>query len=144
MRRIAIPLAAAALLAAPGVAAAEDYRGKTSQRLKASARVDDGRLKLLKISWRARCEHSGSWRDRTFWRDRPEGPIEHEGSRFTDSGTVTQQFEDGRAEHRQKLSGEILDGRIKGKMTVRSKLYSTDGEHVNSCRATIFFNLPEV
>ena len=41
-------------------------------------------------------------------------------------------------------SRRLLKGRIKGKMSVRIKLYSVEGEHVNNCRGTFFFGIPKV
>jgi len=140
----AAALAAVAALALPASAPGAEYRGKTAQGLKVSARVTDGRLKLLKITWRVPCDHAGPWKDRTYWEDRPEGPIEHDGTRFTDGGVQERKFTDGRVTYNLKLSGEIADKRITGKMTVKMKLYSTDGEHVNNCRGTIRFNIPRV
>ena len=135
---------ALAALALPGSAAAADYRGKTSQGLRASAFVKDGRLKLLKINWAAPCDHGPRWKARTRWEDKPEGPIEHDGSKFTDSGSHEQVFPDGRVTFTQKLAGQFSDRRISGKMTVRMKLYTPEGEHVNNCRGTFRFNIPKV
>lgn len=133
-----------ALLLAPATASAADYRGKTSQGLRVAAFVKDGRLKLLRIDWKARCDHSGPWKERTRWQDKPEGPIVHEGSKFRDGGIEDKRYPDGRVVFNSKLSGELLKGRIKGKMSVRMKLYTPEGEHVNNCRGTFFFNIPKV
>jgi hypothetical protein len=143
MKRLALVVAVLAL-AVPASASAADYRGKTSQGLKVSAFVKGGRLKLLKINWSGRCDHSGPWKARTRWEDKPEGPIEHDGSKFSDSGETETRYPDGRVVYNQKLSGEILKGRIRGKMTVRMKLYSVEGEHVNNCRGTFTFDIPKV
>lgn len=143
MKRLAVVIAVLSALALPvqASAATTDYRGKTKQGLKASARVVDGRLKLLKMSFRLPCER-GRWTDRIYWQDRPEGPIEHNGSSFTDAGKYEQQFKDGRASYNMKLSGDFTDKRVKGKMTGKVKLYDTDGDLLDTCRGTIFFTLP--
>ena len=139
-----LSLIAIGALAVPATATAADYRGKTSQGLRVAAFVKDGRLKLLRIDWKARCDHNGPWRDRTRWQDKPEGPIQHDGSKFRDGGIEDKRFSDGRVVFNSKLSGELLEGRIKGKMSVRMKLYTPEGEHVNNCRGTFFFDIPKV
>jgi hypothetical protein len=143
MKRSAAVLTALLALALPvqASAAATNYRGKTKQGLKASARVVDGRLKLLKINWKVPCEH-GRWTDRTYWEDRPEGPIEHDGSKFTDGGKERVKFDDGSVDYNLKLAGDFTNERIKGKMTAKLKLYDRSGELIDSCRGTIFFTLP--
>lgn len=143
MKRTAVLVAALLALVLPvqAIAATTDYRGKTKQGLKASARVVDGRLKLLKISWKVPCEH-GRWTDRTRWEDRPDAPIEHNGSAFTDGGKESVQFDEGRVDYNLKLSGDFTDKRIKGKMTARVKLYDRSGDLIDTCRGTIFFTLP--
>ena len=135
---------ALAALALPGSAAAADYRGKTSQGLRVSAFVKDGRLKLLKINWRAPCDNGGYAKNRTDWQDRPDGPIEHDGSKFTDSGVQDIRVDEGRYKITLKLAGEILSDRLKGKMTVRLKFYDRKGRLVTSCRGTFFFDIPKV
>jgi hypothetical protein len=143
MRRTVAVLTALLALALPvqASAATTDYRGKTKQGLKASARVVDGRLKLFKITWKVPCER-GRWTDRTLWDDRPEGPIEHDGSKFSDGGKERVQFEDGSVDYNLKLAGDFTDKRIKGKMTAKLKLYDRSGDLIDTCRGTIFFTLP--
>jgi hypothetical protein len=138
-------LAAAALLLLPASASAADYRGKTSQGRKVSAHVVDGRLKLLKLSWRIPCRKEGyTWTDTTHWVDRAQGPIEHDGPKFTDGGRRQQEYADGRAVFKETLEGEILDGRVKGKSTIRLRLYAKSGKRLDYCRGTVRFNIPKV
>jgi hypothetical protein len=134
-----------ALLLVPAVASAADYRGKTSQGRKASAHVVDGRLKLLKLSWKIPCRKEGyTWSDGTNWVDRETGPIEHEGAKFTDGGRREDQYVDGRTVTKETLEGEILDGRVKGKSTIRVRLYAKSGKRLDYCRGTIRFDIPKV
>lgn len=143
MKRLVLVVAAVALwLPVTAFAATLEYRGKTAQGRKASGRVVDGRLKLFKVSWKVPCDHAGPWTDRTHWEDKPDGPIEHDGSKFTDGGEEEHKLRDGRIVYNLKLSGAISDTSLKGKMTVRMRLYTVEGEHVNNCRGTIRFNVP--
>lgn len=146
-RQVILPAALAALLvpAAAVPAAADDYRGKTSQGKKASAHVFEGRLKLLKLFFKLPCRTEGyTWSDGTHWVDRPTGPIEHNGSKFTDGGRREQKYTDGRVVTKETLEGEILDGRVKGRSTIRVRIYGKSGKRVDYCRGTISFDIPRV
>lgn len=133
------------VLAAPAAASAADYRGKTSQGKRVSARVVDGRLKLLKLDWKVPCRKEGyTLSDGTHWVDRATGPIEHDGSKFTDGGRREDVYTDGRTVTKETLEGEILDGRVKGTSTIRVRLYTKSGKRLDYCRGTIRFDVPKV
>lgn len=147
MRRLLIPAALLALTApAPATAATKSYVGKTDQGLRASAKVVDGDLKWLKVNWRADCKDPGYRMGpiRTNWVDRPDGPIEQTGRRFTDGGT--RQVGGGEGQHKivfeESLSGEILSGGvIKATHTVKARVYNSKGKQYDYCRGSIDIRL---
>lgn len=146
--RLSLVLAALATLAlaVPAVAATDSYRGKTNQGLKASARVVDGRVKLVKLAWSLPCKKAGfRFRNVTDWRDTPEGPIEQPGDgTFTDSGTTKGPIGNGeRAKAKLTLSGQFDGSHMTGKSTINAKIYK-NGKQVDTCKGTIRFDIPKV
>jgi hypothetical protein len=148
LKRLALLIAVLALAATPSVAlgATKTYVGKTEQGYRASAKVVDGKLKWLKLKYWLDCKDS----EYTYgpvsdgWADLPEGPIEQEGRRFSDSGSG----EDTNPKNGHKvrwsgaLSGEILSGgRIKAKHTQTVRFFNSKGKQYDYCRGTISISL---
>jgi hypothetical protein len=141
-------MALLALLAIPaaGLAATKTYVGKTEQGYRASAKVVDGKLKWVKFKYRLDCKDSkytyGPYNG--AWVDAPEGPIEQERTRFSDSGSG----EDTDPETKHKLqwtaalSGRILSGgRIKATHTETFRLFNSKGKEYDRCRDSIDMRL---
>ena len=149
IRRAAVLATLAAVLAlpAPALGATHTYRGKTSQGKKASARVVDGRVKLVKLAWSVPCRNSDLvFSNGTNWTDTPEGPIEQPGDgTFTDSGQTKGDIGGGeRAEAKLTLSGEFTKKRMTGKSTINAKIYNKAGKQIDTCKGTIRFSIPRV
>lgn len=139
-------LSAALVLPAGALAAADNYRGKTNQGRKASARVVDGRVKLVKLVWRVPCRKKDMVFDNaTNWTDRPEGPIEQPGDgTFTDSGRTKGDIGGGeRADAKLTLSGRFDGTHMVGKSTITAKIYRS-GKQIDTCKGTIRFDIPRV
>lgn len=147
MKRLALLIAVLALAALPPVAlaATKTYVGKTEQGYRASAKVVDGKLKWLKLKYWLDCKDSkytyGPISD--GWLDAPQGPIEQQGRRFTDSGSGENTDKRGHTvKWTAALSGEILSGgRIKAKHTQTVRLFNSKGKQYDYCRGTISIRL---
>jgi hypothetical protein len=148
--RLTIGLAALAVLAtpAPALAAVDSYRGKTSQGKRASARVVDGRVKLVKLAWSVPCRNDKNLRifGTTKWTDTAEGPIEQAGDgTFTDSGRTKSSIGGGeRADAKMTLAGQFDARHMTGKSTISAKIYNSAGKQVDTCKGTIRFDIPKV
>jgi hypothetical protein len=147
MRRLTILaiLVAALALPASALGATKYYAGKTEQGHKTSAKVVDGDLKWLKVTWKVNCDDEGFVLGplRTTWIDAPQGPIQQTGTTFTDSGGGEFKRKDGhKAVFQESVAGEILaGGRIKGRQTVDARYYNAKGKEYDRCHGKIDFSL---
>ena len=149
IRRLTVVLAAVAalVLAVPALAATDSYRGKTSQGKKASARVVDGRVKLIKTAWSLPCRNQRDFRvtGGTRWTDTAEGPIEQPGDgTFTDSGVSTDTAEEGKARIKETISGTFDAKHMTARNTITVKIYNSAGKQIDTCKGTIRFDIPKV
>ena len=149
IRRAAALSILAAALAVPSAAQADavNYRGKTSQGKKASARVVDGRLKLIKTIWSVPCRSRSGLRyfSGTKWTDTAEGPIEQPGDgTFTDSGRFEQKLDNGKGVVKESISGSFDGNHVAAKNTITVKVYNRSGKQIDTCKGTIRFDIPKV
>ena len=131
MRTLA--LAVAMVLGLSAVAEARTWRGETEQGRRVSVRTgEDGEVRQVRVSWKARCE-KGTYRSRTVF-DRPFDVSTTKG--FEDAGTITVDVGDGyRARHRVFVRGILDDDRWTGTFRVRTRV-TKDGRFVDRCRLT--------
>ena len=135
-------------LAVPASAQADavNYRGKTSQGKRASARAVDGRLKLIKTVWSVPCRSKKGVRyfGVTKWTDTASGPIEQPGDgTFTDSGRYENELDEGRAVVKETISGSFDASHVAAtKNTITVKVYNRSGRQIDTCKGTIRFDIP--
>lgn len=124
-------LAMAMVLAFAAVADARTWRGETQQGRRVSVRTgDDGEVRQVRVSWKARCEN-GTYRSRTVF-DRPFDVSTT--TVFEDAGTISVDVGDGyRARHRVFVRGTLDEDRWTGTFRVRTRV-TKDGRLVDRCR----------
>jgi hypothetical protein len=128
----ALALALAMLVAAPAVAGAETWRGKTEQGRAVAVRTgDDDRVERVRVSWKAKCQ-KGTYMSRTVFR-RPFDVSR--AAEFEDRGTYAVDVPGGyRARHRVFVRGKLgADGDWTGTFRVRTRV-TRGGRFVDSCR----------
>src|SRR4051794_3075323 len=132
----------ALLLAVPAAAVTTVvYTGRTNQHLAVRVVVRDGNLDYIKVKWVAKCRTNHIWRDKTYWRNRPEGPIERQGDAFSDSGRYVLTFKDGKAIFDGKLSGSFLpNNRIAGTHFTKVRVYNKRGKRIDVCKVKTGFS----
>jgi len=132
MRTFALALVFSAILAAPAVADARTWRGKTKQGRAVSVRTGaDDLVNRVRVSWRAPCR-KGHYVSRTLFLP----PLDvAEGAVFEDAGTYTSNVRGGyRARHTVFVRGELgADDRWTGTFRVRTRV-TKDGRGVDRCR----------
>jgi hypothetical protein len=134
-----LPLLALLVLAVPASASAATtyYVGKTEQGYRSSAKVVDGDLKWLKVTWRADCQDPGYRYGPvgTIWLDRPDGPIEQSGRKFTDSGSREVRTTKGhKGVIEETLTGRLYAGGvIKANHTVTARFFNSKGKQYDTC-----------
>ena len=132
MGKLAPVLACAVLLAAPAMADAKTWRGKTKQGRMVSVRTGaDDLVNQVRVGWRAPCK-KGHYVSRTLF---PPPFDVSEADVFEDTGTYTTDTQDGyRARHRVFVRGTLsADDRWRGTFRVRTRV-SRDGRVVDNCR----------
>jgi hypothetical protein len=132
MRTLALAVGFAVVLAAPTVAEAKTWRGKTKQGRAVTVRTGaDDLVDPVRVSWRAPCK-KGHYVSRTLFAP----PLDvSKADVFEDSGTYHKLLDDDyRARNTVFVRGRLgADGRWRGKFRVRT-LVTRDGEVVDSCR----------
>lgn len=122
---------------ASSIAATKHYVGKTEQGYRASAKVVDGDLRWLKVTWSADCQDPGYRYGpvKTIWIDRPDGPIEQTGRAFTDGGTREVRTTKGhRGVIEESLAGALHSGGvIKATHSAVARFYNSKGKEYDSC-----------
>ena len=143
---VKLGLAVALIAAVPAAAATTEYRGETSQGKRVRLVVNDGVLDLIAIRWVADCRRPGKvFRGLTRYANRPEGPIEREGDRFSDSGTTRGAYRRVRWIQDLAVSGTFLsNGRARGVHTARVRVYrrprgSETYRRVDTCKTRVSF-----
>jgi hypothetical protein len=139
MRRGAIfGVLLAAIVAIPaGAVTTVVYKGKTSQGLTARLVVNDGTLDRVYFRWVGKCRNKRFvWRDRTWYLNRPEGPIERNGDAFSDGGRIVVRYKDGtRAIHTSRMSGTFgPNNTATGEMWETVRFYGKHGKRRDFCR----------
>jgi hypothetical protein len=143
MRRgVLLGCATAAAVAVPAVAATTvTYLGQTSQHLPVKVRVIDGTLDLVRVKWVAHCRNKRFvWRDKTYFRNLPDGPIERQGDAFSDSGRLRVRYKDGTHSIRTaRLAGRFLpDNKVIGTDTETVRLYKGK-KRIDFCHVKVNF-----
>src|SRR4051812_13653725 len=145
IRRVPVGMVvcAFALCALPASASAATARwtGKTNQRRAAIAHVrDDGRLRLMKVKYKADCRKPGyTWTSAQIWKDLPEGPIEQGNGQFSDSGSLTDTYKRGSFTVEGSVSGTIANGRIDGTQSLVIRLFNKQKRQIDVCKSNIRF-----
>jgi hypothetical protein len=132
MRTLAPALACAAVLAAPAVADATTWRGKTDQGRAASVQTGADDLVIqVRVAWRAPCR-KGTYVSRTLF----VPPLDvSETDRFEHAGTYRSRLKDGyRARHTVYVRGRLgADDHWRGVFRVRTRV-RRDGRVIDRCR----------
>jgi hypothetical protein len=132
MRKVALALACAAVLAVPATADAKTWRGKTKRGRAVSVRTGaDDLVNQVRVSWRAPCR-KGHYVSRTLFL--PPFDVS-EAAHFEDAGVVSKRIGGGyRARHRLLVRGTLgADDRWRGTFRVRTRV-SRNGRVVDICR----------
>lgn len=132
MRRLALAVACAAVLAAPAAADARTWRGKTKQGRAVSVRTGaDDLVNQVRVSWRAPCR-KGHYVSRTLFL--PPFDVS-EADVFEDAGVVRKRIDGGyRARHTLFVRGTLgADDRWTGTFRVRTRV-TRRGRVVDICR----------
>jgi hypothetical protein len=132
MRKVALALACAAVLAVPATADAKTWRGKTKQGRAVSVRTGaDDLVNQVRVSWRAPCR-KGHYVSRTLFL--PPLDVSRTDA-FEDAGVVRKRIEGGyRARHTVFVRGTLgADDRWTGTFRVRTRV-TRDGRVVDNCR----------
>ena len=134
-RAVTALLAAAALLAFEGVAAAKVFRGETGQGRRASVVVGtDNLLRAARVNWRARCRDGRVFEKTIFTRPHDQSTPDA----FFDTGTYRGRSSDGyrlrftvtiRGERRGAGANERWRGTFRAKVLVTRR-----GRYVDTCR----------
>jgi hypothetical protein len=132
MRKLALAVGCAALLAAPAAADAKTWRGKTKQGRMVSVRTGtDDLVNRVRVGWRAPCKKELYYVSRTLF---PPPFDVSDTDRFEDAGTYATDTQDGyHARHTVFVRGRLgADGRWRGvfRVTVRVR---RDGRVVDTC-----------
>lgn len=132
LRKLALAVGCAAVLAAPAAADAKTWRGKTKQGRAVSVRTGaDDLVNQVRVSWRAPCQ-KGHYVSRTLFLP----PLDvSEPDVFEDAGVVRKRIDGGyRARHAVFVHGTLgADDRWTGTFRVRTRV-SRDGHVVDTCR----------
>jgi hypothetical protein len=144
MRRgLKLGLLLALLMTVPATAVTTvTYRGQTSQHLPAKVVVTDGTLQLVYVKWVGHCRNRHFvWRDKTYYRNMPEGPIERQGDAFSDSGRLVERYKDGtKAVRTARMAGTFLpDNKVIGKHAETVRLYNKRGKRIDYCHVKVNF-----
>jgi hypothetical protein len=132
MRKLALAVGCAAVLAAPAAADAKTWRGKTNQGRMVSVRTGaDDLVNQVRVGWRAPCK-KGHYVSRTLF---PPPFDVSETDVFEDAGTYTTDTQDGyRARHTVFVRGRLgADGRWRGTFRVTARV-RRNGRVVDRCR----------
>jgi hypothetical protein len=132
MRKLALALGCAALLAAPAAADAKTWRGKTKQGRMVSVRTGaDDLVNQVRVGWRAPCK-KGHYVSRTLF---PPPFDVSETDRFEDAGTYATDTQDGyHARHTVFVRGRLrAGGRWRGVFRVTTRV-RREGRVVDTCR----------
>jgi hypothetical protein len=132
MRKLALAVGFAVVLAAPTAADAKTWRGKTKQGRAVTVRTGaDDLVNRVRVSWRAPCK-KGHYVSRTLFRP----PLDvSETEVFKHSGTYRKRLPGGyRARHTVFVRGRLgARDRWTGTFRVRTRVRK-DGRLVDSCR----------
>jgi hypothetical protein len=132
MRKLALAVGFAVVLAAPTAADAKTWRGKTEQGRAVAVRTGaDDLVNRVRVSWRAPCK-KGHYVSRTLF---PPPFDVSETDEFEDAGTSTADTPDGyRVRHRVSVRGRLgAHDRWTGTFSVRTRV-RRDGRLVDTCR----------
>jgi hypothetical protein len=132
-------MAAVALSALPATAGAATRKatGQTSAGEPVTLWVRaDNSVSLVKFKWEAKCRAPGfTWRDKLYFRDRPEGPFKREGAAFSDGGTFKKRYKEGPATFNTRMAGApSADGGWEGTFSISVRVYNRKGKLTDYCR----------